>query len=86
MKKLVLGLLLTVGISGVSFAGESIKLKKVIMKPISCTLTIITNYVDGNGKYLGSTSNTYTVDCGNNPNGTAFVEQKLVIKPTQSLE
>lgn len=86
MKKIVLGLLLTVGISGFSFAGENIKLKKNIIKPISCTLTIITNYVDGNGKYLGSTSSTHTVDCGNNPNGSAFIEQKLVIKPTQSVE
>lgn len=82
MKKLILGLLLTVGISGVSFAGENIKEMKdkdtsdKNIEIIDCTSVMATNIKGICGTNYGTIKvireETGDVICSGNEGGIVF--------------
>ncbi|MEN2435695.1 hypothetical protein AAH994_09810 [Weeksellaceae bacterium A-14] len=81
MKKFILGLLLAVGVSGVSYARNSVGVKETTGSKVikACYSSTITNYVDAEGNLLYSEQSRWVeIPCGDWPDGTKVIKTKIV--------
>lgn len=91
MKKIILGLFLTAGISGSVFAGNSVEKKENSIKVdkifFECRSSTITNTIDANGNLVSSSQSPWvTISCGGAPDGTNVIKSEIKqLKPTTDI-
>ena len=88
MKKVILGLFLTVGSSSLFFA--NVKKNEVVKESQNfifsqdsqgCSTSTITNYVDKDGNLIKSEQSAWLeISCGGAPDGTTVIKSRIVME------